>query len=177
MEFSDEKLSRSLSAYAQAEDKLNKISRITADFVNDPLEKLAKSIGRISDRALDTSDILNKFAEGMLKSLTKTFVNAALEKPEISDRSSDVGDLSKALFFGNQIQPSYSPAIDSNSVNITVLNNTSTMAQVNERVNSRGQKEIEIMIDNMVASSLSQGTQTRSVLKSLFGIDNLLRSR
>ena len=178
--FSNEKITQSLASYEKLEDRLNKVTQLTSNLAEEPLERLFKSLGRISDKAIDTSDILNTFAEDLLKSVTESLIKGAMGSGTKDTQSphSDIADLSRAwLSFAGSSGFAASRADMATPVNVTVLNNSSANASVNERVNANGQREIEIMIDNMVANSLSQGAQTRSVLRSLFGIDNLLRSR
>lgn len=64
------------------------------------------------------------------------------------------------------------------SVNVNVINNTGSSVNVSERDNGRGGIDIDIMIDQMMAQSLSRpGSQTGRLLHSLFGLSPLLSRR
>ncbi len=63
------------------------------------------------------------------------------------------------------------------AVQVNVVNNAQAQVQVAERQNSRGQKEVEIQIDQMVANVMAEGAKTRGVMKNMFGIQPMIARR
>ena len=179
-----------LSSFEDVERQINRTIRATENLVDRPLENLIRNLGRAAEKGNSASRSLERFGEDLLTAVTENLVQNVFGslgggsvRGQNQSRSSGLDTILApvlgSIFSG---QPGLGQAsglggFGSNPVNVTVFNNSNAQAQVSERTNSRGQREVEIMIDNMVASSLSQGQQTRSVLRSIFGIDNLLRSR
>ncbi len=63
-------------------------------------------------------------------------------------------------------------------VNVTVVNNTSAEVSVQQRQNANGIRELEIMIDTMVAKSLSRGnSKAFQALESTYGLRPVLNGR
>lgn len=64
------------------------------------------------------------------------------------------------------------------AVTVNVINNAGAAVSVNERPNARGGVDIDIMIDQIMAQSLSRpGSQTGRLLNSLFGLSPVLSRR
>ena len=179
-----------LSSFEDVERQINRTIRATENLVDRPLENLIRNLGRAAEKGNSASRSLERFGEDLLTAVTENLVQNVFGslgggpvRGQSQSRSSGLDTILApvlgSIFSGQSGlgQTSGLGGLGSNPVNVTVFNNSNAQAQVSERTNSRGQREVEIMIDNMVASSLSQGQQTRSVLRSIFGIDNLLRSR
>ncbi len=60
---------------------------------------------------------------------------------------------------------------------ISVINETGNLVQVQEKRRTNGDKALEVKIDQMVSHAMSGGTQTRKVLKTMFGIEPALSKR
>lgn len=63
-------------------------------------------------------------------------------------------------------------------IRINVINNAGASVNVNERPDSTGGMDIDILIDQIVAQSLSRpGSQSSRLMQSLFGLSPLLSRR
>tara|TARA_B100000686_G_scaffold354859_1_gene467747 strand:+ start:839 stop:1387 length:549 start_codon:yes stop_codon:yes gene_type:complete len=160
----------------------------TADrLVSGPVKRLIDNLAKTADGTRSVSDSLERFAEDVLKNLTKKTVEGVFDNVITADgQPTRERGKNSNLFsdLAHQILPSLSglgnsdvSAQSASGIKVTIHNNAPVVPRVEQKVDSRGQREIEIMIDNMVASSLAQGSQTRSVLQSVFGLTNLLRAR
>ena len=155
---------------------LEALIHTTDSYVNGPLEKMIDRLSKLGSSSRTVSKTLEQFAEDILTVFTEDVVEAVFDtigKDKKRQKSDDPIAFSGLLggMFGAAGQN------NSGSVTVNVINNTAAQARVNERTGVNGDREFEIMIDNMVANSLSGGRQTRTVLRSIFGIDNLLSSR
>ena len=64
------------------------------------------------------------------------------------------------------------------TVTVNVVNNTNSNVSVNERQDGRGGIALDIMIDQIMAQSLSRpGSQTGRLLNSVFGLSPILSRR
>lgn len=66
---------------------------------------------------------------------------------------------------------------DEQSLNITIVNNTQHAISTNEKSGQDGNRELEIIIDQMVANSLVRGRQTTGILNAVFGLGPRLIGR
>lgn len=162
--------------FEETERQMDRLLDVTDRLTRGPLDKLIDNLAKTADTSKTVNQSLEKFSEDLLKAFTRSAVEHVFEGIGPDGRAPQSGQ-----GFAGNIAGAFLPQIfggqNTSGVQVTVHNNAQATAQVQERVNSRGQREIEIMIDNMVASSLAQGNQTRSVLSSIFGIENLLKSR
>ncbi len=64
------------------------------------------------------------------------------------------------------------------NIRINVINNAGASVNVNERPDGTGGMDIDILIDQIVAQSLSRpGSQSSRLMQSLFGLSPLLSRR
>ena len=169
--------------FENTQSAIEKVIDATDDLVGGPLDKLIDNLSKTADGSKTASQSLEKFADDLLITFTKNAVDAVFDgmaDGKTTGKSNESGYAQQLamqflpqMFGGGAVQQGNG----TNGVQVIVNNNAQATAQVQERNNSRGQREIEIMIDNMVANSLVQGSQTRSVLQSVFGLSNLLKSR
>lgn len=61
-------------------------------------------------------------------------------------------------------------ANEGGGIQVIIHNNTSALVTAEQSFGAFNQKQLEITIDQMVASSLTRGRQTSSVLNALFGL-------
>lgn len=59
---------------------------------------------------------------------------------------------------------------EAGGIQVIIHNNTSALVTAEQSFGGLNQKQLEITIDQMVASSLTRGRQTSSVLNTLFGL-------
>lgn len=183
---------QALSGFDSMQGQLDRLLETTDILVGGPLDKLIDGLARAGTSSQAAGKSLDKFAEDILTMFTKQITESVFEglsetmaasggKAKPQERGgagqSVLGALFGEVFSQNQMGSGPVALGGSSPVNVTVHNNSTASATVQERTNSQGQREIEIMLDNMVAQSLTRGRQTRSVLRSVFGIDNLLSSR
>jgi hypothetical protein len=183
---------QALAGFDAMQGQLDRLFETTDILVGGPLDKLIDGMVKAGTSSQTASKSLEKFAEDMLTTFTKKVTESVFEglsdsvtatggKKGQADKAGAGQAVLGALFgevFSNHPMGGGPVALGAGSpVNVTVYNNSTANATVQERTNSQGQREIEIMLDNMVAQSLTRGRQTRSVLRSVFGIDNLLSSR
>ena len=170
--------------FEKTQSAIEKVIDATDGLVGGPMDKLIDNLSKTADGSKTASQSLEKFADDLLITFTKNAVDAIFDgiaDGKTSGKSNNENSYAQQLamqflpqmFGGGAVQQGNG----ANGVQVIVNNNAQATAQVQERTNSRGQREIEIMIDNMVANSLVQGSQTRSVLQSVFGLSNLLKSR
>lgn len=178
---------QALSGMDDMQAQIERLMETTDQYIGGPLESLISGLAKAGHTSQGATRALDRFAEHALTVFTKMLTESVFEgfvghgKAAGADKNTAetglagfINDIAGGRMAGNRNSGGYGePA----PVNITVFNNTAAQAEVKERTNSQGQREIEIMIDNMVAQSLTAGAQTRSVLRSVFGIDNLLSSR
>ena len=173
--------------FEQTERQIDGVIDATDRLVGGALERLIDNLSKTANTSQTVSRSLERFANDMLTVFTKTAVESVFDGLSGEPRAPLTRAQSKPSFAEGllaSLVPGLIPSQSQDSKNmggagvvVTVNNNAQATANVQERINSRGQREIEVMIDNMVANSLAQGSQTRSVLSSVFGLDNLLKSR
>jgi hypothetical protein len=138
------------------------------------LQNMIKALEDISIRGKSAQDVLQNFSEKMFKTILDQ-VSKQFGSDINTNKKQNKKDLAQTLFGGlfggglsNQAQT---------PVQVTVINNTQAQVQTQEQVGRNGQRQLQIMIDNMVADSLVRGSATQNVLSNVFGITQQLVSR
>ena len=173
------------ASFADVESQMERVIRATTTLVDGPLDNLIERLVRTADTSQSVSDSFDRLASDILTVFTQQIVDGIFDAFGQGGASGAAGSglfenilsgvFSNASGLGQDSRSDFStvPA----PVNVIVNNNANVSTSVSERTDARGQREIEIMIDSLVANSLAQGSQTRSVLQGVFGLSNLLRSR
>ena len=138
------------------------------------LQHMIKALEDISVHGKTAQSVLQKFSEKMFKTILDQ-ASKQFETGTVLDEGQSKEGLAQSLLggiFGNIAQER-----NSNSLQVTVINNTQAQIQTQEQVGQNGQRQLQIMVDNMVADSLVKGSATQNVLNHVFGLTQQLVTR
>ena len=133
------------------------LESVFSDALSQAMKNVFQGVGR-----KETDTILQDSAATMLRAFMQGLLEQSMAQP-VADKNGLSGLVQGAASFGE-------------GLSVQVINNTPFSVQAQEKTNAQGKRELEIMIDQMVANAMLNGKTTTTVMGSVFGIlPNLIK--